>query len=169
MKPFRGAEHRQISFSELSSLVGQELGCSEWVEITQADVDKFADATGDHEWIHVDVPRATKAFGAPVAHGYLTLALLPMLSQSMIETIGMRNGLNYGLDRCRFTNIVHVGQRVRLRQMIVDVTPRGDGFLVVKDVSIEIENEKRPALVAEVLFLLFPESDGDVPAEVISK
>ncbi|MFK4539736.1 acyl dehydratase [Bradyrhizobium ottawaense] len=160
MKAFRGAMHRQISFSELSSLVGQELGCSEWVEITQADVDKFADATGDHEWIHVDVPRATRTFGAPVAHGYLTLALLPMLSQSMIEIAGMRNGLNYGLDRCRFTNIVHVGQRVRLRQKIVSVTPKRDGLLVVKDASIEIENEPRPALVAEVIFLLFPESGG---------
>lgn len=160
MKPFTGIELRRISFSDLPSLAGQELGCSEWVEITQADVDKFADATGDREWIHVDVPRATKAFGAPVAHGYLTLALLPMLSQSMIETAGMRNGLNYGLDRCRFTNIVRVGQRVRLRQKIVSVIPKRDGLLVVKDVSIEIEDEERPALVAEVLFLLFPESSG---------
>jgi len=126
--------------------------------LTQADVDKFADATGDHEWIHVDVPRATKAFGAPVVHGYLILALLPMLSQSMIETGSMRNGLNYGLDRLRFTNIVHVGQRVRLRQKMIDVAPKRGGLLVVKEVIIEIENEDRPALVAEALFLLFPQA-----------
>jgi acyl dehydratase len=163
MKPFKGGDHRRIEFSGLALLVGQELGCSDWVEVTQADVDKFADATGDHEWIHVDVPRATKAFGAPVAHGYLTLALLPMLSQSMIETVGMRNGLNYGLDRLRFTNIVHVGQRVRLRQKMVDVTPKRGGLLVTKEVTVEIEHEDRPALVAEALFLLFPETaDGAV-------
>ena len=93
MKPIKSEKHRRIEFSALSSLIGQELGSSDWVEITQADVDKFADASGDYEWIHVDVPRATKAFGAPVVHGYLTLALLPMLSQSVIETAGLRNGL----------------------------------------------------------------------------
>jgi acyl dehydratase len=159
MKPLRSEKHRRIEFSALSSLIGQELGSSDWVEITQADVDKFADASGDHEWIHVDVPRATKAFGAPVVHGYLTLALLPMLSQSVIETSGMRNGLNYGLDRLRFTNIVHVGQRVRLRQKMIDVTPKRGGLLLRKEVVVEIEHEDRPALVAEALFLLFPEGD----------
>lgn len=161
MKSFRSEKHRRIEFSALPSLIGQELASSDWIEIEQADVDKFADATGDHEWIHVDVPRATEAFGAPVVHGYLTLALLPMLSQSVIETSGMRNGLNYGLDRLRFTNVVHVGQRVRLRQKMIDVTPKRGGLLLRKEVVVEIEHEDRPAIVAEALFLLFPAGSDD--------
>ena len=91
---------------ELKGLTGQDLGHSEWLEITQERVNTFADATGDHQWIHVDVERATREMGGPIAHGYLTLSLIPFLSAGMMPVRGVTRGINYGSDKVRFTNMV---------------------------------------------------------------
>ena len=105
---------REIPISEIQTLVGQEIGVSDWLEITQDRVNRFADATGDHQWIHVDVERATKELGAPIAHGYLVLSLIPFLAKNIVAYQGVSRGINYGSDKVRFTNMVRVGKRVRI-------------------------------------------------------
>ena len=146
---------REVALTELPDLVGQELGLSDWVEIDQARVDRFAEATGDRQWIHVDVERATAEIGGPIAHGYLTLSLIPMLSQSMVTITGVQRGLNYGCNKVRFTNPVRVGKRVRLRQTVLACDSRAGGLQLVTECTVEIEGEKRPACVAETVALLY--------------
>ncbi len=140
---------------DLGTLVGQETGVSEWLEISQDRVNKFADATGDHQWIHVDVDRATREIGGPIAHGYLTLSLLPFLSAGLMPVKGVTRGINYGSDKVRFTNMVRVGKRVRLRQKLIGVEPRSGGLQVKNLCTIEIEGEERPACVAETISVLY--------------
>ena len=145
------------SFDELTKAVGEDLGSSEWLEIDQDRVNAFADATGDHQWIHVDVERAKDGpFGGTIAHGYLTLSLVPYLSDQVfaLETPGAK--LNYGVNKVRFPNPVRVGSRVRTTVSIaaVDDIPSGKQMLV-KHV-IEIEGQDKPACVAETVVLLLP-------------
>ncbi|HQR91364.1 MAG TPA: MaoC family dehydratase, partial [Caulobacter sp.] len=94
---------REVAYADIASLVGQEIGVSDWVEISQERVNLFAEATGDHQWIHVDVERATKEIGGPIAHGYLTLSLIPMLGAGILRVTGVTRGINYGCDKVRFT------------------------------------------------------------------
>src|ERR1700694_2658080 len=105
---------REIALSDLKAFVGQELGVSGWFDVGQEIVTEFAKVTRDFEWIHVDVERANKEFGGPIAHWDLTLSLIPMLSQQAVRITGVRNGLNYGLNKLRFTNMLRVGKRIRL-------------------------------------------------------
>ncbi|NBU24657.1 MAG: MaoC family dehydratase [Gammaproteobacteria bacterium] len=140
------------SVEELTAAVGARLGPTDWLAIEQSRVDAFADATGDHQWIHVDVERArTGPFGGTIAHGYLTLSLcslfLPQLMQ--VEIAGM--GINYGLDRVRFTAPVRVGSRIRAVGEIVSVTTVTGGVQVVVRVTVEIEGGARPACVADTI------------------
>ena len=140
------------SVDELAAAVGRKLGPSDWITIEQSRVDAFADATGDHQWIHVDVERArTGPFGGTIAHGYLTLSLcslfLPQLMR--VEMSGM--GINYGLDRVRFTAPVLVGSRIRAVGEVVSVTPVTGGVQVVVRVTVEIEGGARPACVADTI------------------
>ena len=140
------------SVDELAAAVGRKLGHGDWLTIEQSRVDAFADATGDHQWIHVDVERArTGPFGGTIAHGYLTLSLcslfLPQLMR--VEMSGM--GINYGLDRVRFTAPVLVGSRIRAIGEIVSVTPVTGGVQVVVRVTVEIEGGARPACVADTI------------------
>lgn len=144
-----------VEFKDLPGLVGQETGVSDWVEITQERVNQFAEATGDHQWIHVDVERATREIGGPIAHGYLTLSLLPFLSQGLLPVKGVSRGINYGSDKVRFMNMVRVGKRVRLRQTLAGVEPKAGGMLIKNEVTVEIEGEEKPALKAETLSLLY--------------
>jgi acyl dehydratase len=144
-----------VEMSELPSLVGQETGLSDWLEITQDRVNQFADATGDHQWIHVDVERATREIGGPIAHGYLTLALLPFLSAGMLPVKGVTRAINYGSDKVRFTNMVRVGKRVRLRQKLIGVEAKGGGLQLKNECTIEIEGETRPACVAETMTIIY--------------
>jgi len=137
------------AISDLHTLVGQEVGVSDWVEITQERVNQFAEATGDHQWIHVDVERATKEIGGPIAHGYLTLSLIPFLSAGLMPVSGVTRGINYGSDKVRFTNMVRVGKKVRLRQKLLSVEPKSGGMQLKNQCTIEIEGEDRPACVAE--------------------
>jgi acyl dehydratase len=131
-------------------LVGRGLGTSDWLEITQEMVDRFADATGDHQWIHVDVERATaeSPFGGPVAHGYLTLSLLPMLLPQIVEITGFRLTVNYGTEKVRFPAPVPVGSRVRATAVCDSVTPVEGGVQMLVTVTVEVEGGSKPALVA---------------------
>jgi acyl dehydratase len=134
----------------VQGLVGQHLGHSEWVTITQEQVNQFADATGDHQWIHVDPERAKKdsPFGGPIAHGYLTLSLLPMLMPQIVEITGFRMGVNYGTEKVRFPSPVPVGSRVRAGATLDSVTPFDGGVKMVVTVTVEIEGGTKPAMVA---------------------
>jgi acyl dehydratase len=144
-----------VEMSDLPKLVGEEVGVSDWLEITQDRVNKFADATGDHQWIHVDVERATREIGGPIAHGYLTLSLIPFLSAGMLPVKGVMRGINYGSDKVRFTNMVRVGKRIRLRQKLIGVEPKSGGLQIKNECTIEIEGEARPACVAETMSVIY--------------
>jgi len=144
-----------VEMSDLPKLVGQEVGVSDWLQIDQDRVNKFADATGDHQWIHVDVERATREIGGPIAHGYLTLSLIPYLSAGMLPVKGVTRGINYGSDKVRFTNMVRVGKRVRLRQKLINVEPKSGGLQLKNECTIEIEGEARPACVAETMTIIY--------------
>ena len=149
------------SLEELESLQGQEVAVSDWTEITQHQVNLFAEATGDHQWIHVDPERARREspFGAPVAHGFLTLSLLPALMQSAMQMPGVKIGVNYGLNRVRFTAPVPVGSRLRARIKLLQVeriapppnAPDLVGAQSTWEVTIEREGSDRPVCVAESL------------------
>jgi acyl dehydratase len=141
---------------ELKTLVGQELGVGDWVEITQDRVNQFADVTGDHQWIHVDVERAKASpLGGPIAHGFLTLSLIPMLGQvrdGIKVSIPHKQVFNYGLNRVRFVSPVKVGSRIRMRTTLQNVEEVGPGALQITNLqTIEIEGGERPAMVAESL------------------
>jgi acyl dehydratase len=143
---------------DLLQHVGEQLGPSEWLTVTQEMIDKFADATGDHQWIHVDVERAKKELpgGKTIAHGYLTLSLLPQLAPTLMKVEKRRRGVNYGSNRVRFTAPVPAGARVRLRQKLVKVEPVEDnGFRVTSEMTMEVEGNTRPAMVAETLGIIY--------------
>ena len=149
---------KTVSFEELPSLAGQEMGVSDWVLIDQDRINKFADATGDHQWIHVDVERAKKEMpgGKTIAHGYLTLSLVPMMGADILRITGVSRGINYGSNKVRFTNMVPVGSKVRARQKLVAVEPKGGGGLqMTNEVTVEIEGQERPACVAETISLVY--------------
>lgn len=140
---------RKISLDEAPSLAGQELGVSGWHTVTQDEINLFAEATGDFTWFHVDIPRAEREMGGTIAHGFLTLSLLPALWHQVGEITGFKSGYNYGLDKVRFTSPVKAGARVRLRAtMLAPIEKRG-GLLIGVGCVVEIEGEERPALVAD--------------------
>ena len=147
---------REVAVADVPTLVGQELGVSDWLEITQDRVNRFADATGDHQWIHVDIERATKELGGPIAHGYLVLSLIPFLARNIIRYEGVSRGINYGSNKVRFTNTVPVGARIRMKLKMLSCEARGGGFQVTNQCTIEVENEERPACVAEIVSLVYP-------------
>ena len=147
---------REIAYADLPGLVGQELGVSDWLTITQERVDQFAEATGDHQWIHVDVERATREIGGPIAHGYLTLSLIPHLGAQIVRIAGVARGVNYGSDKVRFTGLVRVGARVRMRQTLVAAEPRAGGLQLSNRCTLEVEGQARPACVAETLSVIYP-------------
>jgi acyl dehydratase len=139
--------------------IGEEFGVSEWVTIDQAMIDKFAEATGDHQWIHVDVERAKAEMpnGRTIAHGFLTLSLVPRLSQGIWKIEKRSRGLNYGLNKLRFTAPVPVDSRVRLKQKLLAADDVKDhGVRLTFENTIEVEGSGQPALVAESLSIVFP-------------
>jgi acyl dehydratase len=145
------------TLAELPTLVGTELGTSDWHEVTQDAVNLFADATGDHQWIHIDVERAKKEspFGGPIAHGYLTLSLLvPLLAQ--VLTVGDAvMGVNYGLNKVRFPSPVPVGSKVRASATLTDVTEIAGGLQYVLAVTVEREGGDKPVCVAEPVYRVY--------------
>jgi acyl dehydratase len=145
------------AIDSLRTLVGTEIGLSDWLEIDQDRIDRFADVTGDHQWIHVDRARAAAGpFGATIAHGFLTLSLLPMLSsQSWLALPGVIGALNYGLDKARFLTPVKCGAKIRNRVKMLSLEDKGSGrTLITHEATIEIGGEARPALVATTLVMV---------------
>ena len=143
------------TFEEIESAAGQEIGVSDWVQINQSRVNQFADVTGDHQWIHVDLERAKAGpFGGTVAHGYLTLSLVPWLGSQVFgfETPGAK--LNYGLNKVRFPSPVLVGSRVRAKISVGEVSDLPAGIQLTMRFVVEIENHDKPACVAETVALL---------------
>ena len=139
---------------DLAKHVGQTLGPSDWLTVDQAMIDKFAEATGDHQWIHVDVERAKRELpgGKTIAHGYLTLSLLPRLAPQLMKVAKRSRGVNYGSNKVRFVSPVPAGSRIRLKQTIKSVEPvEGNGVRVTSEMVIEVEGAPRPAMVAETI------------------
>ena len=146
------------TLSELAACVGQEVAVSDWLTITQEQVNLFAEATGDHQWIHVDPEKAREGpFGGPIAHGFLTLSLLPKFFESSLEIVQSRMGVNYGLNRVRFTAPVPVGSRLRARLKLLACEPiDNDGQQMTWEVTVEREGATRPVCVAESLVRRYP-------------
>ena len=142
---------------ELKGLAGRDLGHSSWLEITQERINTFADATGDHQWIHVDADRAsTGPFGTTIAHGYLTLSLVPRLVSEVYRVEGLAMGVNYGANKVRFPSPVPVGSRERAGVEILSLVPGGPGVQCTARVTVELEGAEKPACVAEVVSVLVP-------------
>ena len=139
------------TLDDLRGAAGRHLGWTDWIDITQERVDQFAEATGDHQWIHVDVERAKAGpFGGPIAHGFLTLSLLPRFYETAFEVVESRMGVNYGLNRVRFMTPVPVGGRLRGRMKLLSCEPiAGEGVQMVWETTIELEGAPKPACVAE--------------------
>jgi acyl dehydratase len=141
-----------IGAEGLRALAGKHLGYSEWLEITQDQVNRFADATGDHQWIHVDPERAAAGpFGGPIAHGYLTLSLTPKLLPQILNIQGFSMGVNYGCDKVRFPSPVPVGAKLRCGATLEEVTDVPGGVQIKVTLTYEVEGGQKPACVAEVL------------------
>lgn len=147
-----------VPVSELKSYIGKDLGHSEWLQIDQERVNQFAECTGDHQFIHIDEEKAKQTpFGGTIAHGFLSLSLLPVLSAGIaLRPEGLKMAVNYGLDSLRFIQPVRVGSRVRLHSEVLDVTEKKPGQWLVKARStLEIEGVEKPAFIAEGLSLYF--------------
>ena len=141
------------SIEELKKLVGTHLGYSDYRRVTQEEVNLFADATGDHQWIHVDPERAaTGPFGHTIAHGYLTLSLIPVLLGGVIKVDGVAMGVNYGTNKVRFTSPVPVGSEVRAGATLVSVDDIAGGAQVALDVTVEVKDAAKPSCVAQVVY-----------------
>jgi len=144
----------KLTVAELAGAGERELGASEWHRVEQRNIDLFAEATGDHQWIHVD-PEAAAAgpFGTTIAHGYLSLSMLPMLMSEVVNVTDARMGVNYGIDKIRFTSPVPSGAEVRLKAKLLGAEQRGEGVRWRVGVEVEIKGSERPALVGEVVYL----------------
>jgi acyl dehydratase len=146
MKTFR-------TLKDLAACVGQDVATSDWITITQEQVNQFAEATGDHQWIHVDVEKARKGpFGGPIAHGFLTLSLLPRFFESTIEVVESAMGVNYGLNKVRFIAPVPVGSKLRARMKLLSAEPiDNNGYQMTWEITVEREGASKPVCIAESL------------------
>jgi acyl dehydratase len=143
-----------LTIAELEQSGERELGTSDWHEITQEQINLFAEATGDHQWIHVDPEAAANGpFGSTVAHGYLTLSMLPMLLSEVVSVSDAAMGLNYGTEKIRFTSPVPSGSRVRLHARLLRAERRGPSVIWYVGIQIEVEGKEKPALVGEVVYM----------------
>ena len=149
MSPIRNAD-------ELKDAVGRTLGTTAWTDVTQALIDDFAELTGDRQWIHTDVERAREHAdgGTTIAHGYLTLSLLPPLVDGLLNVTAVR-GLNYGADKLRFLSPVPSGAKIRLTATVKDVAPQSGGWRTAIGCVVEVQDAQRPALVADLVFLFY--------------
>ena len=146
----------EMTFEELKDAHDVDLGASDWLEVTQERIDGFADATDDHQWIHVDPEKAAQGpFGTTIAHGYLTISLLPAMVTSIIRVTDVKMGVNYGIDKLRLTAPVKVGSKVRAKGSLVSTEEKAGGVLYKVAVEVEVQGEERPALVGEVLYLVY--------------
>ena len=153
----------EFTLADLAQYVGKELGVSSWVTVDQSRINQFAECTGDRQWIHIDVERAKREshYRAPLAHGYLTLALVaPLQLEIGAIPADAAAAFNYGLDKVRFLAPVKAGSRVRLRVVVMDVEHKGGGVVLKTSNTLEIEGSSKPALVAESLALITPRKTG---------
>ena len=144
---------RMVDVKELPGMIGQEIGVSDWMLVDQERIDRFAELCGDHQWIHVDVERAKREMpgGKTIAHGWLTLSLVPRLASTLYRVKHRSRGINYGANRVRFTGMVPAGSRIRLRLTIKSVEPVEGGVRTTSSGSMELEGSDRPVLVAETI------------------
>jgi len=149
--------HRICSIEDAKALEGMEVGVSEWVVVDQNRINQFAEATGDFQWIHVDPERAARELpnGSTIAHGYLTLALVPALTSDFVHIEKLAKAINFGCNKIRFYSMVPVGSRVRARAVVKQARKRAGALLLTSEVTIEVEGEKKPACVAETLGMYF--------------
>lgn len=147
-----------VAYQDLPGLTGKEIGVSDWITLDQDRVNLFADATEDHQWIHVDVDRAKREMdtGGTIVHGYLTLSLIPKIMYELVEVTETSQLINYGANKVRFTNMVPTGSRVRGRIKVAGIEQKGPGTSMTYEVTIEIEGQDRPACIAEVIMMAFP-------------
>jgi acyl dehydratase len=146
----------RLTMGDLRGSRDLDLGAGEWLVVDQARIDHFAEATDDHQWIHVDRRRAAEGpFGTTVAHGYLTMSLLPRLFEALLEVPDRRMGVNYGIDRLRLLAPVPSGSRIRLKAVVRSVEARGEGLLLRIGAEVEIEHGTRPALVGELIYMVY--------------
>ncbi len=144
------------AFRDLPALVSTELPASDWLTIDQDRIDRFAEATGDRQWIHVDVERAAREAGGTIAHGFLTLSLMATFSMETFDVTGATRRINYGFERLRFTEPVRCGDRIRLSHRLTRVEEKTGGLMLTRACAIEIEGRARPALFADWLILVLP-------------
>ena len=145
--------HVISSFEDLKALEGQEVGVSDWFQITQEQINQFADVTLDHQWIHVDVERAQQEMpgGTTIAHGYLTLSMIPAMTAGFLEFTNLKMGINYGLNKVRFTSMVAVDSRIRARSVVQAVRQRSGAAQLIGETTVDIEGETKPACVVETV------------------
>jgi len=151
-----------VAYKDLNTLINLDLPASPWRVVDQDLIDAFADATGDHQWIHVDVERAKKEIGGTIAHGFLTLSLMSTLSQDTLKITGLSRGINYGFDKVRFTGVVPAGAKIRMRTTVTKVEDKNDGKLITRNCIVEVQGVDgkvfdKPAVIADWLGLVFPE------------
>jgi acyl dehydratase len=145
-----------VAYADVAGLAGTDLGSTDWLEITQDRVDRFADATDDHQWIHVDPKRAKDGpFGAPIAHGFLTLSLAVKFWTELLDVTGVTTKVNYGLDKVRFVSPVKVGARVRMSAVVAEVAEVPGGYQLTVDQTIELEGAPKPAVIARGLYRFY--------------
>ena len=146
----------EMTIAEIESAGEKDLGASDWHRVEQKHIDLFADATGDHQWIHVNPEMAAQGpFGGTVAHGYLSLSLLPMLLGQVLAVTDARMGVNYGTDKVRFTSPVPSGSEVRAKARLLSAQRKGDGLLYKLGVELEVKDQEKPAMIGEVLYMIF--------------
>lgn len=141
------------NFEDFKALEGQEIGISEWFDVSQEQINQFADATNDHQWIHVDVDRAKKEMpdSKTIAHGYLTLSMVPAMSSTFIKFKNLERAINYGVNKVRFTNMVPVDSKIRARATVSRVRQRSGATQVIGETTVEIQGQEKPACVAETV------------------
>ena len=159
--------HLITSIDDAKKLEGQEVGLSDWIVIDQNRIDLFAEATDDFQWIHVDVDRAKREMpgGRTIAHGYLTLALIPALTGGFVDIRNLERGINLGVNKVRFYTPVQVGDRVRARATVLSARRRAGAMLLTSETRIEVENERKPACVAETLGMYFSREEASAESE----
>ncbi len=151
--------HRIRSIDDAKALEGKEVGISEWIVVDQQKINQFADATGDYQWIHVDLGRAARELpeGRTIAHGYLTLALIPALTSNFVEVENLVRAINFGCNKIRFYSPVPVGARVRARAVVLQARKRGGALHLTSEITMEVEGVKKPACIAETIGIYFVE------------
>ncbi|MDO1558652.1 MaoC family dehydratase [Brevundimonas sp. 2R-24] len=145
----------KVSLAELPTLVGQELGVSDWFSVDQARIDAFAEVTEDRQWIHIDQTRAAAEIGGTIAHGFLTLSLMSAMTSQILDVQGVSRAINYGFEKIRFLSPVPAGARIRLREKLMSAEPRAGGLALTRECTVEIEGAERPALIAVWIGVLY--------------